>query len=40
MLIIFGVSFELPLLLILLNLTGAVSSAKLAQSRRYAIFGL
>ncbi|MBM9466766.1 twin-arginine translocase subunit TatC [Nakamurella leprariae] len=40
MLLIFGVSFELPLLLIMLNLAGAVTGAKLAKARRYAIFGL
>lgn len=40
MLLIFGVSFELPLLLILLNRVGVVSGAALARSRRYAIFGL
>jgi sec-independent protein translocase protein TatC len=40
MIIIFGVSFELPLLLILLNRIGVVSGAKLARWRRYAIFGL
>jgi sec-independent protein translocase protein TatC len=40
MLIIFGVSFELPLLLIMLNQVGLVTSAKLAKSRRYSIFGM
>ena len=40
MLIIFGVSFELPLLLIMLNRIGVVQGAKLAAWRRYAIFGL
>lgn len=40
MIIIFGVSFELPLLLIMLNRIGVVSGAKLAKWRRYAIFGL
>ncbi len=40
MLIIFGVSFELPLLLIMLNMIGLVSSAKLAKWRRYSIFGM
>jgi sec-independent protein translocase protein TatC len=40
MLIIFGVSFELPLLLIMLNQIGVVSSAKLAAWRRYSIFGM
>ena len=40
MLIIFGVSFELPLLLIMLNQIGMVSGAKLAKWRRYSIFGM
>ena len=40
MLIIFGVSFELPLLLIMLNSAGVLTGARLARSRRYAIFGL
>jgi len=40
MLIIFGVSFELPLLLIMLNQIGMVSSAKLAKWRRYSVFGM
>ncbi|HEY5879784.1 MAG TPA: twin-arginine translocase subunit TatC, partial [Nakamurella sp.] len=40
MIIIFGVSFELPLLLIMLNRIGVVSGAKLAAWRRYAIFAL
>lgn len=40
MIIIFGVSFELPLLLIMLNRIGVVQGAKLAEWRRYAIFGL
>ena len=40
MLIIFGVSFELPLLLIMLNQIGMVSNAKLVAWRRYSIFGL
>jgi sec-independent protein translocase protein TatC len=40
MLIIFGVSFELPLLLIMLNQIGVVSHAKLKKWRRYSIFGM
>ncbi|MET0863555.1 MAG: twin-arginine translocase subunit TatC [Nakamurella sp.] len=40
MLIIFGVSFELPLLLIMLNQIGVVSHEKLKKWRRYSIFGM
>ena len=40
MLIIFGVSFELPLLLIMLNRIGMIKGAKLAKARRYSIFGI
>ena len=40
MLIIFGVSFELPLLLIMLNRTSVVSHTQLSGWRRYAVFGL
>ena len=40
MLIIFGVSFELPLLLIMLNQIGLVTGAKLTKWRRYSIFGM
>lgn len=40
MLIIFGVSFELPLLLIMLNVIGMVKGKKLARARRYSIFGI
>lgn len=40
MLMIFGVSFELPLLLIMLNFAGVLTGAKLARARRYAAFGL
>ena len=40
MLIIFGVSFELPLLLIMLNRIGVVSSFRLRTARRYSIFAM
>lgn len=38
--LIFGVSFLLPLLLVMLNFVGAVSGARLAKARRYSMFGL
>jgi len=40
LLLIFGVSFELPLLLIMLNQIGMVSGKKLAKWRRYSIFAI
>ncbi len=40
LLIIFGVSFELPLMLIMLNIIGLIKGAKLAKARRYSIFGI
>jgi sec-independent protein translocase protein TatC len=40
MLLIFGVSLELPLLLVMLNYAGVVKGVKLAKARRYAFFGL
>jgi sec-independent protein translocase protein TatC len=36
----FGISFELPVLLVLLAKVGIVSSASLASTRRYAIVGI
>lgn len=40
MMLIFGVSLELPLLLVMLNFAGVVKGVKLAKARRYAFFGL
>ncbi len=40
MMLIFGVSLELPLLLVMLNFAGVIKGAKLAQARRYAFFGM
>ncbi len=38
MLVAFGIAFELPLVLLVLNLLGIVSAAQLASKRRHAIF--
>jgi len=38
--VIFGVSLELPLLLVMLNFAGVLKGVKLAKARRYAFFGM
>lgn len=40
LIVAFGLSFEFPLLLISLTMVGVLSSARLRQSRRYAIVGI
>lgn len=40
MLIVFGLAFELPLLVVILNFAGVLSYARLAKSQRMAIFGI
>ncbi len=40
MMLIFGVSLELPLLLVMLNYAGVLKGRSLAKVRRYAYFGL
>jgi sec-independent protein translocase protein TatC len=40
MLIMFGLAFELPLVVVILNLAGVLSYARLAKSQRMAIFGI
>lgn len=40
MMLAFGIGFEFPILLVFLQLAGVVTTAKLRQSRRYAIVGI
>jgi sec-independent protein translocase protein TatC len=40
LLLVFGVAFELPVFLVLLNFAGVVTGAKLSKWRRGAIFGI
>jgi sec-independent protein translocase protein TatC len=40
LMLIFGVSLELPLLLVMLNFAGVIKGVKLAKARRYAFFGM
>lgn len=40
MLLVFGVAFELPLLVVMLNLVGVLSAARLRRWQRLSIFGI
>ncbi|WP_345436690.1 twin-arginine translocase subunit TatC [Actinoallomurus vinaceus] len=40
MLLVFGVTFELPLIVVILNLAGVLTHARIRKSRRLIIFGL
>ena len=39
LIVLFGVSFLLPVVLVMLNLIGVVTGAQLSSARTYAIFG-
>jgi sec-independent protein translocase protein TatC len=40
MIVIFGVSFELPLLLVFLNIIGVLSHATVKKNRRWVVFAM
>lgn len=40
LLLVFGVAFEIPVFVVMLNLVGVLSSATLARSRAWIIFGI
>ncbi|WP_308166213.1 MULTISPECIES: twin-arginine translocase subunit TatC [Actinomadura] len=40
MLLVFGLTFELPLFVVILNLAGVLSSSRIRKSQRVAIFGI
>nr|WP_116026068.1 twin-arginine translocase subunit TatC [Thermomonospora umbrina] len=40
MMLVFGLAFELPLIVVILNLAGVLSSARIRRSQRMIIFGI